>query len=222
MKRVLFSFPTAIITFFVGVSAFLFLTRIDPWFDPLPSIEPPVREQIEIGYMIDLPLKSLTDIDESKRVYTAILSHENYRAKRIILDEFTERGGLIMDAAVADRSIDGADESTIESYEISNRSVSSLREILGYRTDIIFFTKKDDEALARDKNTPFEDKFAKRFPGSHRVISLSNVGFNSNRNEALVYVSYYCGGLCAGGSFFVLKKRSNKWVIAWQHQLWVS
>jgi hypothetical protein len=221
MKRVVFSFPFGIATFLIGIAAFVFANGIYRWMDVVPSFdEPPVRaEERQVSPDCCPPPAEETDV---KSIYNVMLSQDLYKSKRIILDEFTERGGTFMDSAVDQGNIEGAQPSTIADYALKNKDARSLRDVLGDRKDIVFITNKDYEALAQDKNTPFEEKFERRFPGSHRVVSLSGVGFDPDHGEALIYVSYYCGSLCAGGSFYVLKKIKNLWTIDRTINMWVS
>jgi hypothetical protein len=168
---------------------------------------------------VSLPTSS--EIADTRAVYEVILKMDYYRSRKIVLEEMTNRGGSLMDSAVADRNIDNLERSTIKSFELRNKSSSSLRGVLYDRNDVVFFTTMDRRALAQDK-APFEDSFKRRFPGSRRIISLSKVGFGTYRREALAYVSYYCGIRCAGGSFIILKKIRNKWSVAAEKQMWIS
>ncbi len=64
--------------------------------------------------------------------------------------------------------------------------------------------------------------FEKLFPGANGVISFSRVGFDSSLDEAMVSVSFYCGGLCGEGWHYTLKKRRGKWEVASKQMVWVS
>jgi hypothetical protein len=70
------------------------------------------------------------------------------------------------------------------------------------------------------KNGP--PSFEKLFPGAGGVISLSRVGFDSGQDEAMVSVSFVCGGLCGEGWHYILKKRRGKWEVAAKRMIWVS
>jgi hypothetical protein len=54
------------------------------------------------------------------------------------------------------------------------------------------------------------------------VIQLSRIGFNSIKDEALVYLEAWCGGLCGGGDLFLLRKKGDSWSIIGRVNLWVS
>jgi len=53
---------------------------------------------------------------------------------------------------------------------------------------------------------PWED-FYKRYPDSGGVLMMSAVGFNVERKMALVYMGHFCGSLCGGGDYHLLKKK---------------
>jgi hypothetical protein len=64
--------------------------------------------------------------------------------------------------------------------------------------------------------------FEKLFPGASGVISFSRVGFDSGLDEAMVSVSFYCGGLCGTGWRYILKERRGKWEVADKPIIWMS
>jgi len=56
----------------------------------------------------------------------------------------------------------------------------------------------------------------------HGIVSLSRVGFNPSHTAALVYMSYYCGGLCGHGFTFYLVKSGDKWKVDKITGMWIS
>ncbi len=52
--------------------------------------------------------------------------------------------------------------------------------------------------------------------------TLSSVGISEDDSYALLFASHYCGPLCAGGSFYLLKKVSGEWVVIAVRMAWVS
>jgi hypothetical protein len=71
-----------------------------------------------------------------------------------------------------------------------------------------------------EENGPLS--FEKLFPGATGVISFSRVGFDSDLDEAMVSVRFYCGGLCGTGWRYILKKRRGKWEVADKPIIWMS
>jgi hypothetical protein len=62
----------------------------------------------------------------------------------------------------------------------------------------------------------------KRFPGVSSVISLSLPGYNNSHDIAVVYLTNWCGCLCAGGWYVQLRRHGSDWVIDKQINVWVS
>jgi hypothetical protein len=66
------------------------------------------------------------------------------------------------------------------------------------------------------------NRFYARYPHSTGIIGLSNVGFNREMNQALVYTSRSCGGLCGAGFYVLLAKEQGSWKVQRQVNTWVS
>lgn len=64
------------------------------------------------------------------------------------------------------------------------------------------------------------DEFHKENPKSFGIWNLSPVGYNAKGTEALVYVTYACGGLCGSGELFVVAKENGHWRVKNQIRLW--
>jgi hypothetical protein len=66
------------------------------------------------------------------------------------------------------------------------------------------------------------DDFEARFPNSFGFFVVSHVGLNLNKTEALLYVEHFCGGLCGGGNYVLMRKTNGVWHVVDHHQTWVS
>ncbi len=53
--------------------------------------------------------------------------------------------------------------------------------------------------------------FYAKYPKSGGYLALSPVGFNPDKDVAIVEVDHRCGGLCGGGGFSVLQKQNGEW-----------
>ena len=58
--------------------------------------------------------------------------------------------------------------------------------------------------------------------GGLPVHAFSHIGFNPGRTQAIVYVSYDCGGMCGDGHFVLLERSGRKWRIAGSVMSWIS
>jgi hypothetical protein len=65
-------------------------------------------------------------------------------------------------------------------------------------------------------------RYYEKYPNSAGLLRLSRVGFNSDGNQAALYVSNYCGGLCGGGYFVIMEKVDSNWKVVQEVQVWVS
>ena len=64
--------------------------------------------------------------------------------------------------------------------------------------------------------------FEARFPNNLGYFVVSHVGLNLNKTEALLYVDHFCGGLCGGGEYVLMRKVNGVWHIVDHHGTWVS
>jgi len=73
-------------------------------------------------------------------------------------------------------------------------------------------------------NSPESKRTAYEREGSevHGIVSFSRVGFNKARTEALVYMSYVCGGLCGHGFTFWMEKSGDTWKVKEIIRMWIS
>jgi hypothetical protein len=65
-------------------------------------------------------------------------------------------------------------------------------------------------------------EFYKDHRHSSGLLSLSRIGFNRTRDEAIVYVATQCDWLCGVGSFVILKKEGAIWREKMTLPIWVS
>ena len=60
------------------------------------------------------------------------------------------------------------------------------------------------------------------YPNADALIHFSQVGFNTNKDQGLVYFSDYSAPLCASGNLIFLKKENDGWTIKKSLMLWIS
>lgn len=64
--------------------------------------------------------------------------------------------------------------------------------------------------------------FEARFPNNLGFFVVSHVGLNLNRTEALLFIDHFCGGLCGGGGYVLMRKVNGVWHVVERHMTWVS
>lgn len=66
------------------------------------------------------------------------------------------------------------------------------------------------------------DNFYKRFPNAQGITSISRVGFNSNKSQALLYASTMKGYLWGSGDIYVFSKINGNWSLSDNRNIWLS
>jgi hypothetical protein len=64
--------------------------------------------------------------------------------------------------------------------------------------------------------------FEANFPNNLGYFVVSHVGLNLNKTEALLYVDHFCGGLCGGGEYVLMRKVDGVWHLVDRRGTWVS
>lgn len=52
--------------------------------------------------------------------------------------------------------------------------------------------------------------------------AFSHIGFNAGRTQAIVYMSYVCGGMCGDGHYVLLERTGRRWRISRHFRGWIS
>lgn len=64
------------------------------------------------------------------------------------------------------------------------------------------------------------EEFYKKYPDSGGFIGISPVGFNRERNQALIYLEHSCRSLCGSGHYILLSKNKEDWKV--DKNLWLE
>jgi hypothetical protein len=102
---------------------------------------------------------------------------------------------------------------TIADYRTKNQQPAMLKRSFKPKIEYVMFNVQTN---APEPNATLDPKQA----GSWQTIGLSRVGFNNAHTEALVSVSYRCGGLCGAGFAFVVVKENGCWKVKQRSGLW--
>ena len=71
-------------------------------------------------------------------------------------------------------------------------------------------------------NKGWWEDFYSRFPRSKGYVMVTKPVFSEDHQNALIYVSHSCGGLCGTGWLMYMSHTSGTWKIADQQMLWIS
>jgi hypothetical protein len=112
-------------------------------------------------------------------------------------------------------------EETIEDFEKKNETEGELARHLNLTVDYVLLGKQSSARTPEEHAKQWKE-FDEKYPNSPGIISLSRVGFNSDKDQALVYVANRCGGLCGKGYYVLLMKSGERWKVQKEMLLWVS
>ena len=110
----------------------------------------------------------------------------------------------------------------INDFVTKNRKSSVLTDQFKLSATIVLITDSDVKRLFHDSIDGGWDLFHAKYPKATSINTLSRVGFNKDRTEALVYYTYSCGGLCGQGQYVLLRKRDGHWKIEKESMTWIS
>lgn len=68
----------------------------------------------------------------------------------------------------------------------------------------------------------FLEYFKNEYPEARGILRLSYSAIDIDSQTAIVYVGFFCGPLCGGGSIYVLAKLKDGWRVVNEKNVWVS
>jgi hypothetical protein len=108
---------------------------------------------------------------------------------------------------------------TIFAYKAQNKESSPLKDPFNLKIKHVLV---EDELLSRILKGGRWEEFYQKYPDSGGFISFSQVGFNSEMNQALVYFEHWCQSLCGSGIYVLLDKGKDGWKVTKRHRSWIS
>jgi hypothetical protein len=147
-------------------------------------------------------LDSLSTRPEEYAVYSAILN--DHQDKNVFVYDFTTVG-LTKDAESLDNVTLGLDVGTIEDFALQNKEKLKLENKFRFKGKVNFISLE-----------------GKLRPRSFPRWRFSRIGFNQNKTQALVRVSYTPCEMCGNISLVLLRKVKGNWFVQQQIILGVS
>jgi hypothetical protein len=101
---------------------------------------------------------------------------------------------------------------TVEAFITASAMRARLPGTLKNAPELFLASQKRLDQLTAAPPGGRDGRINRLRPGS--TASVSSIGDDKARSEALLYVSYSCGSLCGQGSFVFLKRDSGAWRVA--------
>ncbi len=143
---------------------------------------------------------------EEYAVYTALIEtrfdliatfREPDEVKLIVIEEYTSSHSetpeeLASTLQWVDEKLSGLQKETIEDFKMKNAQPYLLEDRFNLKKKVAFISRKQMEEIFSNGGW---NEFYQKYPFSQGIMTLSRVGFNSTRDQALVYVGNQCDWL---------------------------
>jgi hypothetical protein len=191
----------------------------------------PLQSQSSSSQGRTLGVPTVQDPDEYA-VWSAVLSKEyGYRnLQRLVIKD---RTALEVKPERLDKLEKGLAE-MVPDLEGKNETKYALENKFGVRLPCVLISAETENRLfpfasitvldreAVDKVQKSWHEFYQEYPGAQGVLTLSRVGFNSDKSQAVVYVTNHASPLIGAGELFLLAKKNGAWKILKVHPVWFS
>jgi len=159
------------------------------------------------GYLNDTE----TGYTEEYYIYSTILnSFQNYQNPVFVLRDSTVRYRISKDSDYINENLPDLQDETIEDYNTINQQNIKLKKIAGLVVTcyLIEYERRSE--------------WKELYPDADSINKFSQVGFNSSKDQALVYYDSISAPLCGIGLLYLLEKDNSGWVIVNELMIWLS
>lgn len=106
-----------------------------------------------------------------------------------------------------------ASQQTFDDFMRRNKSNRWLTRKLDLHTDYVLVDFAEIQKIASFNSLDNWKEFHKKYPEAPGYITLSRVGFDDTRNQALVLTRFVCHPLCVEGVYVLLSKADRAWKV---------
>lgn len=199
-----------------------------------------MRKYLKAGFIVFLvgficanfiPAQNTPDLDEYS-VYSDLLKEEfiGKRTKQIVIKKETAVQNFSANEKIPTEGLQGSLSSlkkeTAEDFLLRNKQSAKLTDKFKLKVKINLVGEEIDKIfIENNRNGSTENGwmiFHKRYPTADGIITLSRVGFNKEKTQALIFVAFGCGWLCGEGNYILLEKQEEEWKVKSKLINWVS
>lgn len=167
----------------------------------------------------------LTESEAEEYEVYSVLIEEQFSEKIIVIRDHTlcedfpdaDLGGMLQ---AIQGTMSATEQEVVEDFLVKNGQQYPLGKFFKTNSVIIFIS--DDKVKEIFQGTFRWLEFYVRYPLSQGIMGLSRVGFNSEMDQALVYMENVSGSLSGRGVYILLAKENEIWVIQEMMLAWIS
>ena len=167
------------------------------------------------------PDRSVTSDDHA--VYAAVIDSlfgpRTWKGvTRVVVGDSTDRylrAELVPGVLESFLRLPGVDSAMIRSFEVRNRVARPLEGLPAESgIEVTLARAAELDSLPRTDVEAYWAAVRALYPGSQGLVSVSSVGYNTERTLAIVKVRHGCGGLCGSGHDVLLRRAESGWRIS--------
>jgi hypothetical protein len=164
--------------------------------------------------------------DEEYAVYSAYLSEGLLNDPhdwsvggpvQVVVRDTTRAGGNLRLGALY--ALDG--RVRFDQLQASTRASYLIRNLFQTRILSKFVLPSRATVAFTSQSDYYSPELQRKFPRNLGLITLSGVGFNARRTQAVFYIDHFCG-LCGGGRYVLMEKIDGSWRVRDEHYTWIS
>ena len=180
------------------------------------------------GINHEIQESKLQPVPEAERyaAYSAVLTSMFVRdATKLLVvadktaDDFTSKDDKHWD--YIKQGLAQISQDTIDDFKSKNGQSSTVEDKFALTTKVTLISKAEVDKFFGEGGGWWK-AFYEKYPGSPGLITFSNVGFNNDGTQALLYVGHGCGGLCGSGHYVLLSKNNGVWKVEKSVMTWIS
>lgn len=115
---------------------------------------------------------------------------------------------------------------TVNGFISANEKEVSLKKAFKLELNHVLVEKSELKKIFKEETGMSEmsewEKFYEKYPDSGGIVSVSRVGFNPAKDQALVYMEHWCRSTCGTGHYILLGKEQNEWKFLKSFSPWIS
>lgn len=118
------------------------------------------------------------------------------------------------------KSLPSLSKAMIDNFHAKNKTRVPLKDSFTVSSERVFITDENLQTILKDRLD--WKAFYEKYPNSQGVMTLSNVGFDSEMKRAFVYVANTRGSMNGVGFYIVLEKQDGVWRVKEKATGWMS
>jgi hypothetical protein len=172
------------------------------------------------------PTPSADQVNVEEQAVYAFLLQTLYQHRGYVIMATTATGPTGVDdtAQTLDyvlRNMHAVASETLDNFRTRNDAAYAISPDMDLGSPYTLLTQAARNQIFGQNQSGWEI-FYNRYPQAPGITTLSRVGFNSNFDQALVYIGTQSNWLAGSGSFILLKKVEGNWNIDQQVMTWIS